>query len=86
MANHVVLSNCLRASGQGDVQRLEVAEGHTHGQLASRLRAFGTEITWSAGEPVEPAAVAASCTPGEFQREVHGWNPQPAMWRRSPKE
>jgi hypothetical protein len=86
MASNHVLSNCLRSSGPGEVQRLEVAEGHTDGQLASQLRAFGTEVTFSAGEPVEPATVAAGCTPRDFQREVHSWNPQLAMWRRSPKE
>jgi len=86
MANNRGLSNCLRSSGQGEVQSLEVAEGLSEGQLASQLGAFGTEITLSAGEPVEPAAVAASCTRATSKERSTSWNPQLAMWRRSPKE
>jgi len=35
----------------------------------------------------EPAAVSAGQpSPGNFERDVHSWNPAQPMWRRSPKE
>jgi len=35
----------------------------------------------------EPAAVCAhDRKPGEFEKEVHSWNPQRPTWTRSPKE
>lgn len=32
------------------------------------------------------AVTAGGALPGEFEKEVHQWNPQRSVWNRSPKE
>ena len=39
-----------------------------------------------ADSPAQPAAACAQRQPGEFEKEVHSWNPQRSAWNRSPKE
>jgi hypothetical protein len=33
-----------------------------------------------------PATCAHDKKPGDFEKEVHSWNPQHSPWNRSPKE
>jgi hypothetical protein len=38
----------------------------------------------STGQPL--AACAGEKQPGDFEKQVHSWNPQRSPWNRSPKE
>lgn len=74
---------CPLCEGRGELLRSEIAERFTTPELRKRLDARIAEI-------LEGAEVPAS-TPGtiptrDFEKEVHTWNPQMPMWRRSPKE
>ena len=81
--NHDLLT-CPLCQGHGELRREELIE---------RLRNGGvhTEIDACLGEsqpeaPAELATVAAPDGQRDFQNDVHTWNPQLPMWRRSPKE
>ena len=72
---------CPLCEGQGELSRLEIAL-FTPPELRKRLDARIAEILEGegvlAGVPNAPAR--------NFEKEVHTWNPQLPMWRRSPKE
>ena len=74
---------CPLCEGQGEVSRSEIAERFTTPELRKRLDARIAEIL----EGAEVLARAAGTPPTRnFEKEVHTWNPQLPMWRRSPKE
>jgi hypothetical protein len=72
---------CPLCEGHGELSRSEVAERFTTPELRKRLDARIAEI-------LEGAGVLANTPPAirNFEKEVHTWNPQLPMWRRSPKE
>jgi hypothetical protein len=81
------LLKCPFCEGQGKVQRLQLVKLLTDRDLTSKLHASLGEVDLPPAEPVEPTATAASkVTVSDFQTDVHSWNPQLPMWRRSPKE
>jgi hypothetical protein len=52
--------------------------------LREQVEKYVTELLNS---PVEElSSVGAVQTGRDFQKEVHSWNPNVPMWRRSPKE
>jgi hypothetical protein len=71
---------CPLCEGQGELTRAEVAEKLTTPELRRRLDARIAEIL----ENVELAGVGRRVR--NFEKEVHEWNPQLPIWRRSPKE
>jgi len=75
-----VKMKCPLCEGQGALTRAELASSLTSRELRKRLDARIAEIL----EDGEPACVATGAR--NFEKEVHEWNPQLPMWRRSPKE
>lgn len=71
---------CPLCDGRGELTRMELAERFASPELRKRLDVRMTEIL----ENVELAGVGARVR--NFEREVHEWNPQLPIWRRSPKE
>lgn len=71
---------CPLCEGQGELTRTEVAERLTTPELRQRLDARIAEIL----ENDELAGVGRRVR--NFEKEVHEWNPQLPIWRRSPKE
>jgi len=71
---------CPLCQGQGELTGTELASKLTTPELRKRLDARIAEILESA----EPAGVGPRVR--NFEKEVHEWNPQLPMWRRSPKE
>jgi len=71
---------CPLCDGHGDLTRAEMAEKFATPDLRKRLDARITQIL----ENVNLAAAGPRVH--DFQKEVHEWNPQLPMWRRSPKE
>ena len=56
-----------------------MAERFTNPELRKRLDARIAEI-------LDSVAVSAGSRARNFQKDVHQWNPQLPIWRRSPKE
>lgn len=71
---------CPLCEGHGELTRTEMAEQFASRELRQRLDARIAEIL----EGNEPAAVGQRTR--NFEKEVHEWNPQLPIWRRSPKE
>jgi hypothetical protein len=40
----------------------------------------------SAADSAKTVSCASVRQPGDFEKEVHSWNPQRSTWNRSPKE
>jgi hypothetical protein len=73
---------CPLCKGHGEIRRAELADRRNDGELKSRV-----DATLGGLEPAEEAAMAAQGNESRnFQKDVHSWNPQLPMWRRSPKE
>lgn len=72
---------CPLCEGQGELLPSEIAERFTTPELKKRLDARIAEILEGVGVMATAAPVARN-----FEKEVHTWNPQLPMWRRSPKE
>ena len=80
MAESVLKVKCPLCEGQGELTSAEIASKLTTPELRKRLDARIAEIL----ESVELAGVGPRMR--NFEKEVHEWNPQLPMWRRSPKE
>ncbi len=78
MAGHAPKVKCPFCEGRGEIDQLEFAENIGNPELRKRLDVRIAEI-------LERAHLTAA-TPRSFERDVHTWNPQLPMWRRSPKE
>jgi hypothetical protein len=82
MAEQVLKVTCPLCEGSGELTRSEVAKKLTTPELRKRLDRRIAEIL----ENVEAASVGAGTQARNFEKEVHSWNPQLPIWRRSPKE
>jgi hypothetical protein len=55
--------------------------------VREKLEQCLAEHAKAADSSQEPAAACAQVRqPGEFDKQVHSWNPQHSTWNRSPKE
>jgi len=71
---------CPLCEGHGELLRSELAEKLTTAALRQRLDARIAEILQDA------ELVTSHAAKRDFEKEVHSWNPQLPIWRRSPKE
>ena len=82
MANDEVLQ-CPLCQGHAQVNRRELIELLSGRNLREKIEKYLLEL----GQGEEPAAVGASRAGSRnFENDVHTWNPQLPIWRRSPKE
>jgi hypothetical protein len=83
MAENNDLLKCPLCEGQGEVRRAELVARLSEAELKPKLDDLA-EIQ----QPFEAAEFAGVAAHGQrdFQKDVHSWNPQLPMWRRSPKE
>ena len=77
MANHAVVK-CPLCEGHGHLPRAEMLDRLADPNLSENLTRYSDHLAEEAS-----ATVGAS---SDFQKEVHTWNPQMPIWRRSPKE
>lgn len=84
MNDHLDLFKCPLCDGQGDVRRYQLIEFFADPQLQAKIQAYLKDVTTA--PETTPELVGAPAEPRDFQKEVHSWNPQLPMWRRSPKE
>jgi hypothetical protein len=75
---------CPLCQGHAQISRANLIVALTDRGLREKIAKYLAEIT-SAEEALTEVGVNGS---GErdFQKEVHSWNPQLPIWRRSPKE
>lgn len=84
MAENHDLLKCPLCQGHGELLRSELTEQLANGDLQPNIEAYLAEGE-RAQDNDELASVAAPSS-RDFQKDVHCWNPQLPMWRRSPKE
>lgn len=80
------LVKCPLCQGHGEIRRAELVEGLSDGELKPKLDAILRGLVQSEEELAATATVARGSESRDFQKDVHSWNPQLPMWRRSPKE
>jgi hypothetical protein len=80
MAEQALKVECPLCEGRGELTRTEVADKLTRPELRKRLDARIAEILEDVG------LVGVGAPARNFEKEVHEWNPQLPIWRRSPKE
>jgi len=77
---------CPVCHGHGELLRSEVKLQLTSGELKSRLDDLSSEVVPAEASPEWATVAARHAKSRDFQKDVHNWNPQLPMWRRSPKE
>ena len=82
MAEAGLTVKCPLCEGHGELTRAEMAERFASPDLQKRLDKRISEILQSS----ELAGVGVGAQVRNFEKEVHEWNPQLPIWRRSPKE
>jgi len=71
---------CPLCDGRGHILRSEIVERLTTPEQRARFEARIEKLLAESGlAEVQPVAHS-------FEKEVHQWNPQLPIWRRSPKE
>ena len=87
MAGNDEVVKCPLCEGHGEVRVREVLQLLRDQTLESKIERGLSGKAEPAGELDELTTVGAtSSEPRNFQKDVHTWNPQLPMWRRSPKE
>ena len=89
MTDHLDLLNCPLCEGQGHVRRYRLIQFFSEPEMQARIAGYlGKDTRKDALNAAEatPAPVGAPAETRNFQKDVHSWNPQVPMWRRSPKE
>jgi len=73
---------CPLCQGNGQVRRSRLSHALSDRVLREKLEAYVAELLGEASGPAEVGANGSR----DFQKEVHSWNPELPIWRRSPKE
>jgi hypothetical protein len=81
MAEHDEVVQCPLCQGHGEMRQSELAASVTDQGLKKRIEACLDVIS-----AINAEVDAGEAKPRDFQKEVHSWNPQLPIWRRSPKE
>jgi hypothetical protein len=79
------LLRCPLLQGLDRMHRAELIGLLNDSGVREKLEKCLAEHT-SAADPSKDAVCAHDRKPGDFDREVHSWNPQHSPWNRSPKE
>jgi hypothetical protein len=75
---------CPLCGGFTHVEKPDLLAALKEPRIREQIEIYIAELLKS---PVEElSSVGATQTGGDFQKEVHSWNPCVPMWRRSPKE
>ncbi len=79
------LVKCPLCGGFTHVAKPELVTALTDPKIRAEVESFVAKLLQSTAG--ELATVSAGPVPsGEFNKEVHHWNPNVPVWRRSPKE
>ncbi len=77
---------CPLCEGHGEIRRAKLVERLSDGKLKSKADSALGELVPSEEELAAATAVGRGNEFRDVQKDVHSWNPQLPMWRRSPKE
>jgi hypothetical protein len=81
------LLKCPLLQGLDPMNRAELLGLLNDSGVRERLEKCIAEHATAADSTKEPAAAYAPVRqPGDFEKEVHSWNPKHSTWNRSPKE
>jgi hypothetical protein len=88
MANNHDLLKCPLCEGHGEVRLLEVLQLLRDQTLEDKVNRglSASQAKECEPDPEPELATVAEAERRDFQQDVHNWNPQLPMWRRSPKE
>ena len=81
MANDEILK-CPLCQGHAEVKRSELIALLSDRTLPEKAEKYLAELLHAQNE----LAGVSVHGPRDFQKDVHTWNPQMPIWRRSPKE
>jgi hypothetical protein len=81
MEQHETL-NCPLCQGRGNVRRSNLIAALGNNELRQKIEKYAAELLGGQNELTSVGANGSR----DFQTEVHSWNPQLPIWRRSPKE
>ena len=81
MADQEMLT-CPLCQGYAKISRSDLIGLLTDRALREKIEHYLAELTGAQGE----LAGVGAREPRNFEKEVHSWNPQMPMWKRSPKE
>ena len=84
MADHLDHMKCPVCDGQGEVWRYQLIQFFTDPDLKAKIESYLASANAAEEDTAEVPAPASRSR--DFQKDVHSWNPQLPMWRRSPKE
>jgi hypothetical protein len=84
MADNHDLLTCPLCEGHGEIRRAHLLELLEQQKIQPRIEACLE--TDDAAKPELVEAAVGTPARRSFQEDVHSWNPQLPMWRRSPKE
>lgn len=84
MANEGV--KCPLCGGLSKISRSELIRALSDKDLLSKVQNYVSELVRGEESSKEPEAVGAASREQDFQTQVHSWNPENPMWRRSNKE
>jgi len=74
---------CPLCGGFTHIENPELLEALKNARVREQVENYIAELLKSLDEL---SSVTATQAGGDFQKEVHRWNPCVPMWRRSPKE
>jgi hypothetical protein len=75
---------CPLCGGFTHIEQTDLREALKNPRLREQVERYIAELLKS---PVEElSSVGATQAKGDFQKDVHSWNPCVPMWKRSPKE
>jgi hypothetical protein len=80
------LLRCPLLQGLDAMHRAELIGLLNDSGVREKLEKCLAEHTSAADSSKMPAAVCAQRQPGDFEKEVHTWNPQHSPWNRILKE
>lgn len=87
MADNHDLLKCPLCEGHGEIPRARLLELVEQQEIQPRIDACFASACDSDDKETDLVETAAGGpVRRNFQEDVHSWNPQLPMWRRSPKE
>ena len=87
MADNRDQLKCPLCEGHGEIRLARLLELVENREIMSLIDScLSKACDPSDSEPELVETIVGSSTERNFQKDVHSWNPQLPMWRRSPKE
>ena len=85
MTDHLDRLKCPVCDGEGEVWRYQLIQFFSDPELKAKIDSYLGSANPAEQDTAE-VSIAPNAEPRNFQKDVHSWNPQLPMWRRSPKE